>query len=205
MSAVQQGYGAALENEAVTIMKISEASGPITLAVHHVDEDGDEIVLSASRQSDGSLVALNEDTAVSAEDTGYDGDASELNFTGQALNNVPIVPGSVTVKPTAGGNSVNATDKDGDGKLYTDDDDEDYCGTINYFTGALVLFYPVGKDPAATNITADYTYSEKTVKLGMKNYHVSYLTPQDNEVLIVKVAGKANSRVRIEAFQTAVG
>lgn len=206
MSATSQGFGAALENAAAEILRVTDAKGPITLVCQHVDEDGDEVVLSVSRKSDGALVALEEDTAVTAEDTAYDGDTSELDFTGQALNNVPIVPGSVTVKPTAGGNSVNATDRDGDGKLYTDDEDEDECGSINYFTGALVLHYPTGKAPNTTNITADYTYSEKTVKLGQKNYYIGNLVPGDDyESLIIKAAGKLNSRVRIEAFQSSVG
>jgi hypothetical protein len=205
MSAVYQGFGAALENEAATILKVGEAKGPITLAVHHVDEDGGQVVLSVTRKSDGSLVALEEDTAVTGEDTAYDGDASTLAFSGEALDNVPIVPGSVTVKPTAGGNSVNLTDKDADGKLYTDDNDEDYAGTIDYFTGALVLFFPAGKDPAATNITADYTYSEAVELLGKKDFHVQYLSPINNEMLTVKAAGASNSRVRIEAYQSSIG
>jgi len=206
MSATSQGYGAALKNEAAEILRITDAKGPITLVCKNVDENGDEVVLSCAKKSDGSLVALQEDTAVTDEDTGYDGNASTLDFTGQVLDNLPIVPGSLTVKPTAGGNSVNAVDRDGDGKLYTDDNDEDECGSIDYFTGALVLHFPTGKDPNTTNILADYTYSEKTVKMGQKNYYIGNLVPGDNyESLIIKAAGKENSRVSIEAFQSSVG
>jgi hypothetical protein len=206
MSATSQGFGAALKNAAAEILRVTDAKGPITIVANQVDSAGDEIVLSVSKKSDGSLVALDEDTAVTDEDTGYDGDTTTLDFSGEDLNNVPIVPGSVTITPTAGGNTVDATDRDGDGKLYTDDTDEDECGSIDYFTGALVLAYPSGKAPNTTNITADYTYSEKTVKLGQKNYHVGNLVPgSDYESLIIKAAGKENSKVRIEAFQSSVG
>jgi hypothetical protein len=206
MSATSQGFGAALKNEAAEILRITDAKGPITLVCQHVDEDGDEVVLSVSRKSDGALVALAEDTAVSGEDTGYDGNAALLDFTGQSLDELPIVPGSVTIIPTAGGNSVNATDRDGDGKLYTADNDEDECGSIDYFTGALVLHYPAGKAPNTTNILADYTYGVSTVKLGQKNYYIGNLVPGENyESLIIKAAGKLASRVRIEAFQSSVG
>lgn len=205
MSATHQGYGAALKNEAAVILNIGEAKGPITLAVHHVDEDGDDVVLSVSRKSDGVLVALAEDTAVSDEDTTYDGNASTLDFSGASLGNTPIVPGSLTVKPTAGGNSVNLIDRDGDGNLYTDDNDQDWAGTIDYFTGALVLHFPTGKDPNTTNILADYTYGVATVKLGQQNFQIPYLNPVDFETLIVKAAGAENSRIRIEAYQASVG
>lgn len=205
MSATHQGYGAALENAANLILNIGEAKGPITLAVHHVDEDGGEVVIQVTRKSDGALVALAEDTAVVDEDTVYDGNASTLDFTGQSLNNTPIVPGSLTVKPTAGGNTVNLTDKDGDGLLYTDDVDEDLAGSINYFTGALVLNFPLGKDPNTTNILADYTYGVGVQVLGRRNFQISYLSPVDFETMIVKAAGALNSRIRIEAFQSSVG
>ena len=201
MSSVQQGFGAALENEAAQVMEISEAYGPITIVVRNLDAR--DVVLSVSRKTTSALVALAQDTAVTNEDTGYDGDASTLVFTGQALNNVPIVPGSVTIAPTAGGNTVNATDLYGDGKLYTSDVDLDFCGTIDYFTGALELSYPTGKDPAATNILANYTYSEKTLASGIKTYQVNNLSPKDFESLIVKAAAKAGpARVRVVGFKT---
>ena len=206
MSATSQGYGAALKNAAAEILRITDAKGPITLVCKHADEDGDEVVLSCSKKSDGSLVALDTETAVTDEDTTYDGNASTLNFSGASLANTPIVPGSLTVKPTAGGNSVNAVDRDGDGKLYTDDNDEDECGSIDYFTGALVLTYPTGKDPNTTNILADYSYGESVVKLGQKNFYIGNLVPGDDfESLIIKAAGKLNSRISIEAFQSSVG
>lgn len=205
MSAVSQGYGTAKINEATTILTISEAKGPVTLAVQHVDEDGGQVVLSAHRKSDDTLVALSEETAVAAENTGYTGNTVTLDFTGQVLNHLPIVPGSVSIEPTVGGATVDAQDLNGDGKLYTDDVDQDYCGTINYFTGALVLFYPAGKAPNTGVISADYQYSIGIAVLGRADLHVLYLSPVENESLIIKAAGAANSRVRIEAFQSSVG
>lgn len=205
MSAVHQGYGAALENAVGQILTIGEAKGPITLSVKHVDEDGGEVVVQVTRKSDGALVALAEDTAVTDEDTGYDGDASTLVFTGQTLNNTPIVPGSVTVKPTAGGNSVNLVDTNGDGILYTDDNDADQAGTINYFTGALSLSFPSGKDPNTTNILADYTYGVGIAVLGTKNFQIPFFSAAAYESLIVKAAAAVSSRVRIEAYQSSVG
>lgn len=205
MSAVHQGYAAALENAVGLALTIGEAKGPITLFVKHVDEDGGLVVVQVTRKSDGALVALAEDTAVTDEDTGYDGDASTLVFTGQSLDNTPIVPGSVTVKPTAGGNTVNLVDTNGDGILYTVDDDADVAGSINYFTGALNLNFPSGKDPAATNILADYTYGVGVAVLGQKNFQIPYFSAAAFEALYVRVAGASSSRVRVEAYQSSVG
>jgi len=206
MSAVHQGFGAALENAATEIMRIGEAKGPITLSVKHVDEDGGLLVVQVSRKSDGALVALAEETAVTDEDTAYDGDASELVFTGQALDNTPIVPGSVTIKPTAGGNTVNLVDTNADGILYTDDVDADVAGSVNYFTGDLELSFPSGKDPAATNILADYSYGVGVNVLGTRNFQIQYFSAAvDFETLIVKAAAASSSRVRIEAYQSTVG
>jgi hypothetical protein len=204
MSVSFNGQGAALENVANEILRVQDAQGPLTIIVKHIDEDGDQVALSVSRQSDSAIVALDEDTAVSNEDTAYDGDTSTLAFSGESLNNTPIVPGTVVIEPTAGGNSVDATDRDGDGLLYTDDVDEDLCGTIDYFTGALVLDYPTGKAPNTTNITADYTYSLATEKLGQKNFYISNLSPVNNESLIIKAASAANSRVHIEVVQSLI-
>lgn len=206
MSAVHQGFGAALENAAAEILRIGEAKGPITLSVKHADEDGGLVVVQVTRKSDGALVALAEDTAVTDEDTAYDGDASTLVFTGEALDNTPIVPGSVTIKPTAGGNSVNLVDTNADGILYTDDDDADQAGSINYFTGALELSFPTGKDPNTTNILADYTYGIGVAVLGTRNFQIQYFSAATSfESLIVRAAGAAGSRVRIEAYQSTVG
>lgn len=204
MSVSHIGQGAALENAANEILRVQDAQGPLTIIVKHIDSDGDEVALSVSRQSDSAIVALDEDTAVANEDTAYDGNTSTLAFSGESLDNTPIVPGTVVIEPTAGGDTVNATDRDGDGILYTDDNDEDACGTINYFTGALVLDYPTGKAPNTTNIVADYTYSVSTEVLGQRNFYIANLSPVNNESLIIKAAGAANSRVHIEVVQSLI-
>jgi len=196
MSSIHDGLGAALENQASEILRVGEALGPVTLTV---DNRGDnDVILSVEKLSDGSHVALDDETAVTGEDTAYDGDTSETDFSGEDLNNTPVVPGTVTVKPTTGGSSVNATDKDGDGKLYTDDVDLDECGTIDYATGALVLSYPTGKEPNTTNITADYSYSGGATKpLGKSTKRLSNNPPE--ETFVVKAVGLGGpSQVRVE-------
>jgi hypothetical protein len=206
MSSVHDGFGAAPENAVPTLetLRVGETTGgPTTIAV--TNEGDYPVVPRAKRESDNVLQALVEETAVAAEDTGYDGDASELNFTGEALNNTPVVPGSVTIKPTAGGNSVDAKDTNGDGILYTDDDDADACGTINYNTGAVTLSYPSGKDPNTTNITADYSHSSAVVANGGKaHFHLAAFAPGvPEDALMVSCAGLGGaSKVRIEAFQS---
>jgi hypothetical protein len=207
MSSSHEGLNAALANAASEIVRVADSAGPFVLAVK--DLEGQNVVLSVSKKSDGSLVALEEDTAVASEDTLWNGDTTTLDFATNAptpgdgiLDNTPIVPGSVTIAPTAGGDSVNATDRDGDGKLYTSDVDEDYCGTIDYFTGAANLFYPSGKAPNTGAILAHYTYSEICTANGQKAYHINNLVPGSaDEALIVKAAGADNTRVKVEAIQ----
>jgi hypothetical protein len=203
MSANHDGYGAALENAAAEILRISETpGGPVTLALHN--QGTGDLVPTVSRKSDGAHVALAEETAIADEDTVYNGDTSTLAFSGESLDNTPIVPGTVTVKPPVGGQSVNATDRDGDGKLYTDDNDEDECGSINYFTGALVLNYPTGKAPNTGDIDADYSHMDAVCTgLGKKTYAIqNVVTGGSFETLLVKVAGSVNSECRVEAFQS---
>lgn len=200
MSAKYDGRAVALHNQAAEVMRISEVSGPVALVVKNESESNTAVV-SVEDASDGTLVACDEDTAVSGEDTAYDGDTSTLDFTGEDLNNTPIIPKSVTIKPTAGGNSVNATDRDGDGKLYTADVDEDECGTIDYFTGALVLHYPAGKAPNTTNITADYSYQDAaTAILGVKNLRIANNPPSKNLVVKGAASGACGAVLSIDAL-----
>lgn len=200
MGSLYNGFGAALKNAAAEVLRIGEAYGPIAIVIRNIDSP--ELVLSVTRKSDSKIVKLLQDTTTLAENTGYTGNASDLNFTGQALNNLPIVPGSVTVKPTAGGNSINCSDVDGDGKLYAYISSvKTQCGTIDYFTGALVLNYPTGKAPNTGAISADYNFSQKVKANGIKTFQVPYLSPKNFETLIVKVASKLGSaRVRATGF-----
>jgi len=204
MSARYDGFSAAPNNAVPTdpTVLVSETpGGPMTIVVTNVGDY--PVTLQAKRSSDDTLVALAEETAVADEDTGYDGDTSELNFTGEALDNTPIVPGSVTVKPTAGGDSVNATDRDSDGKLYTSDDDEDECGTIDYATGDLTLYYPSGKAPNTGDIDADYQYSVLSVVGGKKTYSLTAFSAAEFEQMEFRVIGLGGaSKARVEVFQS---
>lgn len=191
------GRGAALENKASEILVLSEALGPVTLSVRN--EGDNPIVVSAEDKLTGALIATDDETAVAAEDTVYDGNASTLAFSGEALNNTPIIPKSVVVKPTAGGNTVNLFDRDGDGLLYTADVDEDLAGTIDYATGDLVLDFPAGKDPNTTNILADYSHaSGTTVDRGRVSLRIGNNPPGKD--IVVKATGLGgNSQAQITA------
>ena len=198
MSSVTHMKGAALNNQAAEIGRITETLGPVVLAVKN---DGEvAVVISVEKLSDSAALALSEDTAVTDEDTGYDGDTTDLVFTGEDLANTPIIPGSVTIAPTAGVDSVDATDRDGDGKLYTSDVDEDFCGTIDYFTGALELSYPAGKAPNTTNILADYSYQDEAcVPGGFHSVNIPTNLPDETYIIKAAAAGQ-ESYVAIDAF-----
>jgi len=203
MGSLYNGFGAALKNAAAEVLRIGEAYGPIALVIRNIDDK--ELVLSVSRKSSGKLVLLQGDTAVTvhAIGTGYTGNTTDRDFTGQSLAHVPVIPGSVTVKPTAGGNSINSSDVDGDGKLYAYISSvKTLCGSVNYFTGLVDLHYPVGKAPNTGAITCDFSYSSGVVKSnGIKTFQVPYLSPKNFETLIVKVASKlGNARVRATGF-----
>lgn len=157
---IAEDVGYAKNNEKNLIQRIDQ-DGPTSLTVQNLGEAA--VVFSAEKHSDDSNIAMSGDTAVAAENTGYTGNDSTLAFTGQALNNTAIVPGTVEIIPTTGSNTVDAYDTDGDGILYTDDDDAEECGTINYHTGALVLAYPTGKAPNTGTISANYNYQTATV------------------------------------------
>jgi hypothetical protein len=176
-----------------------ESIGPVSIVAHN--QGSNTIALAVSKLVDGSIVATDKDTAVADEDTAYDGDTSTLEFTGEALDNTPILPGSVTIKPTSGGDSVNATDRDGDGILYTDDDDEDACGTIDYFTGDLALDYPTGKAPNTGDIDADYTYQdEATVAGGKRTFNITSVVQGDHLVVKAACSAKGGSFVKVDGI-----
>jgi len=193
----QDGRGAALLNVASKILEVTESTGPVTLVVNN--EGAGKVVVSVKNKSTGANIATDDDTAIADEDTVYNGDTSTLVFNGQVLNNLPIIPGTVVIKPAAGGNTVNGTDRDGDGKLYTSDVDEDLMGTINYGTGALSLSYPTGKAPNTGDIDADYSHaSASQVARGTRSLRVGNNPPLKD--LVVSAAGlDDNSIVQITA------
>lgn len=191
------GRGAAINNKASKILDVTEALGPVTLVINN--EGPNPIVVSVKDKSTNERIATDDETAVLLEATGYVGNGATLVFNGQVLNNLPIVPGSVTIKPTAGGASVNGTDRDGDGNLYTSDVDEDLMGSINYSTGALHLAYPAGKAPAAGAIKADYSHAGASqVARGTRTMRVSNKPPLKD--ITVSAAGLGgNSEAQITA------
>jgi hypothetical protein len=198
MSSVAKGMGVALNNVASELIRVSEASGPITIVADNVGEK--EVVFQVQKKSDMTNVMTDKDTAVSAENTGFTGNASTRDFTGQNLNNLPIVPGSVVIKPVTGGGTVNAVDTNGDGILYTVQTTPVVCGTVDYFTGALVLHYPVAHAPNTGVIAADYAYQDVTTKPhAIRSIAVGNLPPQ--EIYIVKAAAKlGSSEVRVDVL-----
>jgi hypothetical protein len=105
----------------------------------------------------------------------------------------------VLVRPAAGGGTVNAKDTNGDGVLWTVQTIPVVCGTIDYFTGALVLNFPVGHAPAAGVIRADYSSQDETTKaLGKRSVQIGNLPP--SETLIVYAAAKeGTSPVHLDA------
>ena len=91
---VFEDQGAAELNKAVKIGRV-ESVGPVTMSVNNLDDDAN-LVLSFENEQTGTQIFTDKDTAVAAEDSGYDGDTSEVAFTGQVLNSLPVVPKSVT-------------------------------------------------------------------------------------------------------------
>lgn len=173
---MQEIVGPAYVNVAHEIGVIDGFVGAIAVMV----ENEGNVPVNISFAKETALtdpLVTDQDTSVAAEATGYTGNASTLNFSGQSLDHLPITPKTVYVYPTAGGNTVDATDKDGDGKLYTYDVDEDECGSINYATGALVLRYPTGKDPNTGAIRANYDYSVAAVPKGVRMYRINNVRP----------------------------
>lgn len=203
---VFEGQGAAELNKAVQVGRV-ESIGPATIIVSNLPNADDNVnpnlVVSFENEQTEAQIFADTDTAVADEDTGYDGDTSTLVFTGQSLNNTPIIPKSVTVKPTAGGDSVNLIDRDGDGNLYTVDNDEDLAGTIDYFTGALELSFPAGKAPNTTDIDADYSYQDEAlVAGGRKNYQIANSLPDESIKVFAATDQATGAKVRTEMVGT---
>lgn len=198
---VFEGQGAAELNKAVQVGRV-ESVGPVTAVVQNLSDDAN-LVVSFDNEQTGAQLFSDQDTAVADEDTAYDGDDSTLVFTGEVLNNTPIVPKSVTVKPPASGSSVNATDRDGDGRLYTADVDEDFCGTIDYFTGALELSYPAGKEPDTGDIDADYTHQGSAmVPKGQRNFLLSNSLPDEHVRVYAACDQLSGAPVKVDSLGT---
>lgn len=196
-----EDQGAAELNKANQVGRV-ESIGPVTVVVQNLDENAN-VVISCDNEQTGTQVLTDKDTAVADEDTVYNGDTSTLVFSGEALDNVPILPKSVVVKPTAGGDSVNLSDRDGDGNLYTVDDDEDFAGTVDYFTGALELSFPTGKAPNTGDIDADYAYQdEPLVPRGRKNFQIGNSLPDEAVRVFAAADDAGGALVKSESVGT---
>lgn len=175
-----------------------QSIGPVQFELEN--QGSAEVVLSARKLSDDSLVLTHRDTAQSAESTAYTGNGSTTDFTGQALNVLPVVPGSVVLIPATSGPDL--IDKNRDGNLVTDDADNDLGGTIDYFTGVLELSYPVGKEPDGL-ISADYTSQDSTLKAKAKKvYLIDNVLQEETVVPAVACNDRAGSFVKINGVAT---
>lgn len=182
---IHKATGAFLAQEATEIARI-QGLPPVVVTLDNQSEV--DLVVSAhtidQAGTEGRAILSTTATQRTTENTGYSGDTATLAFSGQTLNNLPVIPRSVSILPTAGGDTVDATDRDGDGNLYTSDVDEDLCGTIDYFTGAVTLDYPAGKAPNNGQISATYK-SESAVcnQKGRKSFMFTSLAPGDTLVI----------------------
>lgn len=186
---VFESNGAAKQNQAMRVGLIPSA-GPVTVILESETTSTAVAVASFVNQRTSAQVYSDQDTARSAEDTGYDGDGTEKSFSGQALNNLPIVPGSVVIKTATGSTMPNLTDTNADGKLYSPD--AKLCGTVDYFTGALVLdIHSSVTAPGSVQINADYRSQATTLKPGGKlNYKIANVM-QDDTVEVKAATDKA--------------
>lgn len=195
---MKEVVGTGKVNTANELMTIDEFEGPVAVIAQNVGSVSVELSFVKSTDLTTPLTT-DVDTAVTAENTGYTGDTATLTFSGQVLNHLPIIPKTIEVKPTAGGDTVNAKDLNGDGLLYTSDVDLDECGYVNYFTGAITLYYPTGKAPNTGAISADYKYSSAIVAQGIKMYKLPNLKLGES----IKVYGTSQTspaQIHVGAF-----
>ncbi len=155
--------GAAKFNEAVSLARVSSI-GPLMIDAQN---QGANLAVIGVYSSVvpllyGAALLSDKDTAVSAEDTGYDGNGADLAFSGQTLNGPaashPCIPGTLLVVDV-GATGPDLVDLYGNGSVYTNDADLDIAGVIDYFTGALTLAYPAGKAPSG-QLNATYVYQD---------------------------------------------
>lgn len=195
---MQQSMGVGKVNEALQVMTIDGVYGPIAIGAESLGTTS----LALMCAKEGALatpLVTDQDTAVTAEATGYTGNTVLLAFTGQSLNNVPILPKSVEVKPTAGGDTVNCKDLNGDGILYTSDVDLDACGYVDYFTGAIRLNFPAGKAPNTGAITCDYKYSVAIVGRGMQMFRINNVRPGER-IRVYAVAQTTPAQIQVDVM-----
>jgi hypothetical protein len=192
---VFSGIGGAKLNELVQVGRV-EAQGSIMAMVQNLSSAGNAVV-AFFKEVTGTQVHPATDTPVASEDTGYDGDTSEDTFTGQSLNNVPIVPGTVVVTPATTGGILH---DGGDGFMYNATGVE--SGTVNYFTGALNLHYATADIPNG-QLNAAYKYQDDVlVHGGRKVFSFNNNSPDD--ALVIKAAAdtKTGAEIKTESAAT---
>ncbi len=95
-------------------------------------------------------------TAVTGEVAGTgDGTTKTFNI---SLSNQGVIPGTVVLRATIGGNAVSVYDN-GKGELA--DAGGSHFGTIDYLSGSISVTFATAPDNT-TNITADYEYAGNT-------------------------------------------
>ena len=202
---VSENIAAAELNKAVDIGPPDRnVESIVPVSVHAHNQGVANVVLSVKDRDTNALFATDRDTAVAVEDTVYNGDGSTLAFSGEDLDNTPIIPGSVVISDAAAV-APNLIDRDRDGKLYTVDVDDELAGSIDYFTGALILNYPAGKAPgtAAEAINAAYSYQDAVLVPGGKRvYTVDNVMQGAGVVPSVACDSSVGSLVKLEVVST---
>ena len=193
-----EDQGAAELNKIGQIGRV-ESLGPITMSMLSLD-DVANVVVSFDNEVTKAQVFSDKDTKQTAEATAYTGNGVLTTFSGQALNVLPAIPKSLTLTPATSGPVL--FDRDGDGKLYTQDVDEDFAGTVDYFLGTLELEYPAGKEPTGA-ITADYwSQDEAMVPRGRRNFGISTVTVDQATRAFAAADEATGAPMKLEAVAT---
>lgn len=198
---VHEDQGAAELNAAKVVGRV-QSIGPVTMVMQNLGDHN--VVFSFFNERTGASILSDRDTAVADEDTTYDGDGSTLVFSGASLGNTPALPGTVRIVDS-GAVAPDLIDRDKDGNLYTDDVDEDFAGTVDYFTGALELSYPTGKAPGTGTdaIEANYSYQDVVLgKRGRRNYAIANVLQEETVVAYAACDDGEGSPIRTSGVAT---
>jgi len=192
---VFEDVGAAKKNSSLKIGRV-ESVGPVAVVAANLSA-ASNVVVSFARERTGTPIYSDKDTVATAEDTGYTGNLALIDFTGEALNNKPIVPRSVVVTPATAGIVLH---DGGDGYMYTPLGVQ--AGTIDYFTGAIDLHYPVGSAPNGKLNATYYYQDEALVAGGQRNYGIVAGLIDEPLAIYVACDNKAGARVKVESAAT---
>lgn len=181
-AAVQTGTGDVANINAVTAAEAKAVIEADTLAEVTILSSG-AIRVASPTSGAGSTLEVDGASTIPASVSGFTedsvagtgtGSAATTEFSGQTLNNLPVVPFSVRVHGP--GSAQVHYDKFGDGRLFientADPDAEVASGTINYATGAIDFTYTVV--PPAGEILCDYISSQKVGIAGQSGHALAY-------------------------------